>query len=76
MSPVVVKAIKETNWTVVSVVGGAALTAITFFASIKSDIRDLTTQLEAYHVNQIETDRKLDKLYDYFFDNQLNKGKP
>lgn len=76
MTPVVSKAIKETNWTVISVVGGAAITAITFFASIKSDIRDLTTQLEAYHINQIETDRKLDKLYDYFFDNTLNKGKP
>ena len=79
MNATVAKIARETNWPMISVLGGFALSAITAFASIKSDIRDLSTQLQSYRSSSVETDQKLSKLYDLFIENtfqSIGKGKP
>lgn len=66
-SPSVVGTIvKQTNWAAVSTVFAVCVAAFGFFSSIKSDIRDLATTLDAYHRDAESTDAKVDKLYDLF----------
>lgn len=66
MNAVVSRIVKETNWTAISVVGGFALSAIFAFASLKSDVRDIGTQLVAVAQQGQNNASELAKMRDLF----------
>ena len=77
MNALVRSVVRDTNWTMVSVAGGAALTAITFFASIKSDIRDLGTLIAENHAQIEKSDARVERLYDLLAGQSFNSfGQP
>lgn len=71
MNTIVAKIVKETNWTAVSVVGGFAVSAIFAFASLKSDVRDLGTQLVAVAQQGQNNASELAKMRDLFVANSF-----
>lgn len=72
MNETVRRVVKETNWNMVSVVGGAMLSGIVAFASIKSDIRDISTLLTEYRASAEQTDAKVTYLTNLFIENSFN----
>lgn len=46
--------------------------ALGFFVSLKVDIAVLKSQTGSLEFSATEVNKKVDRLYDYFFDNRLN----
>lgn len=59
------------NWGNVLKAVALAITALGFFASLKIDIAVLKNQAANLETGSSEVNRKVDRLYDYFFNNRL-----
>jgi hypothetical protein len=70
MGGVVAKIIKETNWTAVNVIGAFAFASVMAFASVKSDVRDLGTNMAALQKQSEINGAEIAKLRDAF----VNRG--
>lgn len=66
MTGTVAKIIKETNWAMVSLVVGLALSAVSAFASVSGDIRELKVQTAEVQKSADETASEVAKLRDLF----------